>query len=224
MLILVRIKYHWKNQIALLLVGMIVNLTLLGNVKANTEITNPRSLETIAADDMVLGNSQAPVIVIEYVSPTCTHCNVVHQKIFPTLKKKYIDTGLIAYVMREFVGNKQDLDASILARCLSNKEQYFQFIETILSTQDYWAYSKNYRQELTDIGIKGGVSKDQYTKCLVDDELAGTLMQNTMLAMRTPNFIGTPSFFINGQLFKKEYSLDGLSKAIDDKLTKQEGN
>jgi protein-disulfide isomerase len=49
-------------------------------------------------------------------------------------------------------------------------------------------------------------------------------MQNTMLAMSTQNFIGTPSFYINGQLFKKEYNLDGLSKAIDDELTKQEDN
>lgn len=102
--------------------------------------------------------------------------------------------------MREFVGNKQDLDASILTRCLGNKEKYFQFIETILSSQDYWAYSKNYRQELTDIGIKRGVSKDQYTKCLADDAVADTLMKNTMLAMKAPNFIGTPSFFINGNL------------------------
>jgi protein-disulfide isomerase len=217
MLMPFRIKYHWKIQLILLLVVIIANLILPGNVKANAEITTPKSLETIAADDIVLGSTQAPVIVIEYFSPTCTHCAAVHQKIFPTLKKKYIDTGSITYVMREFVGNKQDLDASILARCSGNKEQYLQFIETILSTQDYWAYGKNYRQELIDIGIKGGISKDQYTKCLADDALADTLMQNTMLAMRATGFIGTPGFFINGNLIASN-SEEELVNAIEEKL------
>ena len=167
-----RIKYHWKIQVILLLVVIIANLILPGNVKANAEITTPRSLETIAADDIVLGSTQAPIIVIEYFSPTCAHCAVVHQKIFPTLKKKYIDTGSITYVMREFVGNKQDFDASLLARCKGDVDSYLKLSEHLLLNQDSWAYSKDYREKLFEVGDKHGISKEQYNSCLNNESKA----------------------------------------------------
>ena len=102
--------------------------------------------------------------------------------------------------MREFIGNKQDLDASILARCNGNKDQYFKIIETVLATQEIWAYSWNYRQELSKIGGQVGVEQEQYTKCLADELAVTTLMENTKLAATTSSFVGTPSFFINGDL------------------------
>ena len=125
------IKYQWQSQIALLIASAVLTLMLVSSVKANEETTSPKSLSIIAADDIVLGNKEAQIILIEYFSTTCHHCSSIHQKIFPTLKEKYIDTGKIAYVMREFIGNKQDLDASILARCNGNKDQYFKIIETV---------------------------------------------------------------------------------------------
>ena len=194
------IKYQWQSQIALLIASAVLTLMLVNSVKANEETTSPRSLSIIAADDIVLGNKEAQIILIEYFSPTCHHCSSIHQKIFPTLKEKYIDTGKIAYVMREFIGNKQDLDASILARCNGNKDQYFKIIETVLATQEIWAYSWNYRQELSKIGDQVGVEQEQYTKCLAEELAVTTLMENTKLAATTPSFVGTPSFFINGDL------------------------
>ena len=68
---------------------------------------------TVAPDDMVIGDAKSKVVLVEYFSPTCPHCVHYHQKIFPEIQKKYIDTKKIAYVTREFIGNKQDLDATI---------------------------------------------------------------------------------------------------------------
>ena len=63
----------------------------------------------IKEDDIVLGNTNSKIIVVEYFAPTCTHCVNAHHKIFPVIKEQYIDTGKIAYVMREFVGNKHKI-------------------------------------------------------------------------------------------------------------------
>ena len=222
MLIPTRIKYYWKNQIALLLVGMIVNLILIANVKASAEITNPRSLEATAVDDIVLGRTQAPVIVIEYFSPTCTHCAAVHQKVFPVLKKKYIDTGKIAYVMREFVGNKQDFDASLLARCKGDVDSYLKLSEHLLLNQDSWAYSKDYREKLFEVGDKHGISKEQYNSCLNDESKAQILFDHARLIGTDKDFIGTPSFYINGELYQGEYTIKAISEFLETVLTREE--
>ena len=142
-----------------------------------------------------------------------------HQKIFPEIKAKYIDTNKIAYVIREFIGNKQDLDATILARCSGHTDTYLKFLEVILNQQNNWAFSKNYREILTNIGSLGGVSPENFSTCLNDQNKIKILMENTKLVTNLPTFIGTPSFFINGEQFNEKYTFEELSKAIDKELT-----
>jgi protein-disulfide isomerase len=154
----------------------------------------------IKEDDIVLGNVNSEVVLIEYYAPTCGPCANADRNIFPVIKEKYIDTGKIAYVMREFVGNKQDLDASILARCDGSTAKYIQFKSIILSKQDDWAFGTDYRQRLESFAKLGGISKEQYETCLNSDALVKTLIENTQIAANLHNFIGTPSFFINGKL------------------------
>ena len=167
-------------------------------------------------DDIVLGNLESNVIVVEYFSPTCPHCVSYHKRIYPKIEEKYIKTGKIQYIVREFVGNKQDLDATILARCFNDKDAYFKFMNIILEKQDSWAYSKNYREILTNIGTMGGISPEKYASCLNDQSLVKNLIDNTKLVAKEPRFIGTPTFFINGKQFTKPYTREELSKAIDE--------
>jgi len=177
---------------------------------------------TAEPDDIALGGSDAKLVLVEYFSPTCPHCVFYHKKIFPEIKKKYIDSGKIQYVMREFIGNKQDLDATILARCSDDEDIYFKFMDVILEKQDSWAYSKNYREILTNIGTMGGVSAEKYAMCLNDESKIKHLIENTKLVAKEPHFIGTPTFFLNGKQFEKAYSIEELSSAIDSVLNANE--
>lgn len=174
----------------------------------------------IEPDDMFLGDKNAKIILVEYFSPTCPHCVTYHKRIFPKIKEKYIDTGKIAYVMREFIGNKQDLDATILARCSNDFDRYFKFTNVILNQQDSWAFNKNYREILTNIGTLGGLSPETYSACLNDQAKIGILIENTKVVAKEPNFIGTPSFFINGKQFIERYTEEDLSKAIESAISK----
>jgi protein-disulfide isomerase len=173
---------------------------------------------SVAPDDMVIGDAKSKIVVVEYFSPTCPHCVHYHQKIFPEIQKKYIDTKKIAYVTREFIGNKQDLDATILARCDGNLDIYIKFINVILNQQDNWAFSKNYREILTNIGSLGGVTPEKFSKCLNDQNILKTIMDNTKLATSLPHFLGTPSFFINGKRFSERYTFEEISKALDKEI------
>ena len=172
----------------------------------------------ISASDMVIGSRDAKLLIIEYFTPTCTHCSLYHSKIFPELKRKYIDTGKAVYVMRECAYNKQDFDASILARCKGDADLFQKLIIHLLDTQDDWAYSKDYKKHLFKIANQYDISDEQCNLCLNDDFMANTLFDHSKLLMSDDNFVGTPSFYINGELLRSEHSLDGLSKAIDIRL------
>jgi len=173
---------------------------------------------SVAPGDIVFGDPKSKVVLVEYFSPTCPHCVHYHQKIFPEIREKYIDTNKISYVIREFIGTKQDLDAAILARCNGNADTYLKFLDVTLSQQNNWAFSKNYREILTNIGSLGGVTPENFSHCLNDQEKIKILMENTKLATSLPEFVGTPSFFINGKHFNQRYTFEELSKAIDKQL------
>jgi protein-disulfide isomerase len=172
----------------------------------------------VAPDDVVLGDQKSKIVLVEYFSPTCPHCVHYHQKIFPEIRTKYIDTNKIAYVIREFIANKQDLDATLLARCNGNTDIYLKFLDVILNQQNNWAFSKNYREILTNIGSLGGVTPENFSQCLNDQNKIKILMENTKLAASLPNFVGTPSFFINSKHFTERYTFEELSKALDKEL------
>ncbi len=186
----------------------------------NPEIKPVKVTFKVDDNDMVLGNKKSNVIVVEYFSPTCPHCAYYHQTIFPELKKKYIDTNKIAYVVREFIATKQDLDAAILARCKGDINSFVQFHNIILQQQDKWAYSNKYRELLTDIGQLGGVPPEEYKQCLNSDKITETLIANTNFVAKAPKFIGTPSFFVNG-VQTGNYSIDSISTAVDKALEEQ---
>ena len=52
--------------------------------------------------EKVFGSETAPVTVIEYASLTCHHCMNFHTKTWPVFKAKYVDTGKVRFIAREF--------------------------------------------------------------------------------------------------------------------------
>ena len=90
----------------------------------------------VTADDMSLGNANAPVTVIEYASVSCTHCAAWNKEVFPAFKAKYIDTGKVNYVSREALTGEPRLAnaGAMLARC-AGKDKYFQVTEALYNAQ-----------------------------------------------------------------------------------------
>jgi protein-disulfide isomerase len=176
------------------------------------EITFSEEINKIQKDDIVFGDPNSKVVFIVYSAPSCTHCAYYHKRVFPLIKKAYIDTNKIAYVMREFIGNKQDLDGAILNRCY--KEGGVKVLEALYEKQDNWAFNKNYRDILGDIGKLFGISQEDYTKCLADDALVDMLINKSRIIANNKNFIGTPGFVINGTLHNGKFDFDTLSNLI----------
>src|SRR5215813_7498787 len=66
--------------------------------------------------DRVLGKDDAPVTIVEYASMTCPHCAHFHETTYPELKKRYVDTGKVRFIFREFPLDKLAAGAAMLAR------------------------------------------------------------------------------------------------------------
>src|SRR3979490_634538 len=95
-------------------------------------------VKPVSLPDMVLGSAKAAVSIVEYASMSCPHCAAFDENVFPMLKSKYIDTGTVRFVFREFPLAIKAAAASMLGRCIAgdDAEKYFGVVDTLFKQQD----------------------------------------------------------------------------------------
>ena len=169
------------------------------------------------------GPEDAPVKIIEYASLTCPHCRTFHVNVWPELKKKYVDTGQVRFIMREFPFDPRSSAGFMLARCMGD-DKWYPTIDLLYRTQDNWARVADGTEALKSVMGMTGMSSADFEKCLTDQEL---LDQVSAVAEAGKSFgvDSTPTFFINGQMQKGTLSIERFSEIIDPLVTaaKQQG-
>ncbi|MFZ5616059.1 MAG: DsbA family protein [Pseudomonadota bacterium] len=180
--------------------------------------------ESLAATDMVLGDPKAPVTLIEYASVTCPHCAAFNEQVMPAIKEKYIATGKVKLVFREFPTSPANysLIGSVLARCAADKaggpEAYFLITDALFRGQQNWI-KENPRPELVKIVAQAGMDEAALDKCLERKELVEVINNNAKEGMEKYKIQGTPSFILDGE--KLSYKTkEEFEKLIADAVAK----
>ena len=162
--------------------------------------------------DMALGDAKAPVTIVEYASMTCGHCAAFHQRTYPELKKKYIDTGKVRFVFREFPLDQLALAAFMLARC-AGADKYFAMIDTLFQQHNDWVTERPLGP-LMAIAKQAGIGEERFNECLKDQKLIDGIEEVRNRATQVFNVQSTPTFFVNGKLLRGAYSFEEMEKQI----------
>ena len=163
--------------------------------------------------DVALGSDKAPVTIIEYASMTCPHCAHFAMNTFPELKEKYIDTGKVRYILREFPFDPVAAGAFMLARCAGN-DKYYAVVDLLFRTQQTWAVEHPI-EPLTATLKQAGFTEDSIKQCLANQKVLDGIEWVRNRATEKFKVDSTPTFFINGQMVKGAVSFDDMKKIID---------
>jgi protein-disulfide isomerase len=164
--------------------------------------------------ERVLGDPNAPVTMIEYASLTCPHCAQFHNEVLPDLKERYIETGKVRLIYRDFPLDEAALMAAALAHC-AGPDRYFGFLDVLFQTQSGWARADDYLGALKKLGKLGGMSDEQMDQCLSDDELTNGILQTRLDGQNEHQVSSTPTLVINGEVYAGSRSIEGLGAVID---------
>ena len=214
-----------NNKLYSLLASVFISLGLIilttSNLNSNgvrAQTLNSSSIDSETINEMVLGNEDAPVVLIEYASFTCPHCRNFHEDSFLKLKKDYIEPGLVKYIFREVYFDKYGLWAAMVARCGGSKK-YFGLIDLIFKKQDEWTTGDvdEVVAKLERIGKVSGMSDNEIQNCMQNNTKARALVEKYRENALKDDIKSTPSFIINGKLYTN-MDYDKLAEIIENNL------
>jgi protein-disulfide isomerase len=184
----------------------------------NARVDIEQLMAESALPDVVEGQANAPVTIVEYASMTCSHCAAFHNNVYPTLKSKYIDSGKAKFMLREFPLDPLATAGFMLARCAGDKREAM--VALLFAQQKNWAFVEKPLDGLANTVKQTGMSQETFEKCLKDQALYDKVNMVRDRAAEKFGVNATPTFFINGKRVSGEMTVEQLDKELTPLLPK----
>lgn len=185
---------------------------------AATAAPDKAAILTVQPGDHVEGDPNAPITLIEYASFTCPHCAHFNTMELPELKKKWIDTGKVKLVYRDFPLDETAARAAQLAQCAGN-DKYFAVVDMIFRGQGNWATASDPLAELAKSFRIAGMGEKEVKACLANATVADGVINSYRMGEQA-GVDSTPTLFINGVKYTGARSLEELDAAFGKLLNK----
>jgi protein-disulfide isomerase len=160
-----------------------------------------------------LGPADAPVSVVEYASTSCPHCAHFDTTTFDDFRLKYIDSGKVRYIFREFPLNAPAYAVAMLARC-APADRYFDVVHAFFRSQDQWLSGGDLKANILAKAKDFGFTEQTFDACLANQALF-TAINEVRDRGSAFGVQATPTFFINGRKYEGALTLEDLDKAIE---------
>jgi protein-disulfide isomerase len=185
-----------------------------------------QQLSHITNDDYVkisYGNAKAKIEFIEYASMTCPACGNFHTNELPIIKQKYLETGQVKFIYRDFPTDKLSLISAMLTRCIAKQspDTAVKIIDILYNNQPKWLGSKDAITSLTNYFLQVGFNEQDVNTCLNNDNLRDTILNNQLYASKHYGLRATPSIIINQKLYDGERNHEEIIDYIDALLEQQ---
>ncbi len=170
--------------------------------------------------DIAMGAKTAPILMIEYASLTCPHCAHFSAAVLPELEKKYVETGKLRYILRQFPLNEPALKGAMLLDCIGeqDKDRYYVFARVLFDAQSKWAFDGDHMAGLETIATVGGLSKDQFRNCVTNTEREMKVLKAKKAAVDELGIPHTPYIFIDGDIYDGDRTVEAVSAFIESRL------
>lgn len=160
------------------------------------------------------GSPDAKIKLIIYESMTCSHCADFHKKVYPSLKKNFIEKGLASIEFRNFPLDLAALNASKLVHCKNDgvsKTMHFLF-----ENQNKWVRGSN----IVDINsnlrklIEDQNFQINFEKCLNNKVIEDFVLEERINGFKKYDIQSTPTLIINDKKFDKTLNYKNLEKKL----------
>jgi protein-disulfide isomerase len=214
------IRRAFLATLRLVVLNTLVSVAVLpfGDAAIAQNATAALVSKPVSLPDMALGHAKAPITIVEYSSMTCPHCADFEENVFPMLQSKYIDTGKVRFVSREFPLDIKAAAASMLARCAANGDAPKYFEATTMLFKQQGPLMEHTTDTLKAVGNRFGMTEQAVEACVKDQALLDKLSADQKFALDELKVDATPTFFINGERLKGSMSFEEFEQKVTSHL------
>ncbi len=166
--------------------------------------------------DMVLGSPKAKLTVTLYTSASSPQSARFNNEVFPRFRAKYIDTGLVRLVVREFAAGPKELttDAFLIARC-AGANRYFAVLDAIFRNLTELNQAADPRASLLEIARSFGMSQSQFDTCISDQAARRAFDARVKTFEIYDHVSGVPTLVVGDRTLEGVRSPDELFSSLD---------
>jgi len=191
-------------------------LAACGGDNSKATATSGGASDYEVAGDHAVGNADAAVTVVEYASVTCGHCASWHTQVYPDFKTKYVDTGKVRYVFREFPTPPENLATAgfMIANCADEAKFFDNIMLQFKKQKQIFAAASNgtVRDQYVSIAKSAGLSEAEFEACLVNED-EQKKYEAVIQGGLDMGVTSTPTFFING-VKEQVFTLESFEEKI----------
>jgi protein-disulfide isomerase len=170
-------------------------------------------------NDRVLGNSVAPVTIVEYGDFQCPFCGRLHANINEPLREQYIKTGKVKFIWRDFAFlGAESQWASQAAQCAGDQKKFWEYHDYLFEHQNGENQGAFSVPNLKRFAGVLGLDQEKFAACLDGETFAKLVAQNTQEG-RSLGVSGTPTTFINGKSVVGAVAFADMKAVIDAALS-----
>jgi protein-disulfide isomerase len=186
----------------------------LAPARAQTVVPIDQLMAPGPLPDVVQGSANAPVTIVEYASMTCSHCAAFHETTWPALKTKYVDSGKVKFILREYPLDPLATAGFMLARC-AGPDRRTAIVDLLYTQQKDWAFVPKPIEALAGLVKQAGISQGDFETCLKNQELYDQVNKIHDRAAEQFKVNATPTFFVNGREVNGELPIEEFDKILE---------
>ena len=164
---------------------------------------------------IIEGNVDAKVKIIVFESLTCSHCADFHKNVYPSLKKDFIDNGLISIEFRNFPLDIAAFNAAKIAHCRNDGKS--EILHHLYNNQSSWVrgstiedLNKNLKKVVQESSFKL-----DFDNCISDSKIEDFILEDRIDGAKNYKIEATPTLIINGEKFENPKNYKKLKKYIE---------
>lgn len=147
------------------------------------------------------GDPDAPVEIWEFADFQCPGCGEFARFVAPLLKQRYVESGQVRFVFRDFPLVSIHPNAFLAARagrCANEQERFWEYHDLLFGSQSRWSAETEPADVFVDLAGQAGLDEGGFEECLRSDRYAREVTESMRLA-ESLGVQGTPTLFINGR-------------------------
>ena len=178
-------------------------------------LTNSITLENNKFINITEGSENAKIKILVYESLTCSHCATFHNKVYPDLKKNFIDRGLVKIEFKSFPLDIAALNASKIAHCKNDGKP--DILHFLFYNQNVWIKGETIDQINLNLKviINGEDFGIDFTKCIDNKKIEDHILEDRIESEKKFEINSTPTLIINNKKFDKPLNYKNLKKTLE---------